>query len=135
MNLHRILFLVVSSVLLGAVAHAEATLIGEWYTRDDRQGIYGRLNFREDGKFDGYVDFRSKRAITFEGTWKLKEKILYYIYSKCEPTMVFPDGKDQDEIVSIHPDYYLFKTAKGELHRYDRFIPGKATPPNQLSNP
>jgi len=105
--------------------------VGEWYARDDQKGLFCRLNFHENGRFDGFVDYQSKRAATFEGAWQFKESILHYAYAKCEPVMLFKDGKDQDTIVEVADKYYTFKTSKGELHRYDRFRRGQPTPENQ----
>jgi hypothetical protein len=111
--------------------HTTAFPVGEWYARDDQKGLFSRLNFRENGRFDGFVDYQSKRAATFEGAWQFRDSIVYYTYAKCEPVMLFKDGKDQDTIVEITDTYYTFKTTKGELHRYDRFRSGQPTPENQ----
>ncbi len=111
--------------------HTTAFPVGQWYARDDQKGLFCRLNFQENGHFDGFVEYQSKRAATFEGTWQFSDSILFYSYAKCEPVMLFKDGKDQDTSVEVADKYYTFKTAKGELHRYDRFSPGQPTPENQ----
>ncbi len=111
--------------------HPTAFPVGEWYARDDQKGLFSRLNFHENGRFDGFVDYQNKRAATFEGAWQLKDSILYYTYAKCEPVMLFKDGKDQDAIVEVTDTYYTFKTRTGELHRYNRFLPEQPTPANQ----
>ena len=111
--------------------HALVAPVGNWYARDDKMGIFCRLNFHENGRFDGFFDYQNKRAATFEGSWRFRDGRLYYDYAKCEPVMLFKDGKDQDTILEVTDTYYTFKTAKGELHRYDRFRPGQPTPENQ----
>lgn len=111
--------------------HRPESLVGEWYARDDEKGLFSRLNFHEDGRFDGCVDYQKKRAVTFEGKWQLSHNVLQYTYTKCEPVMLFQDGRDQDAILEVTETYYTFKTTKGELHRYDRFRRGQPTKPNQ----
>ena len=129
---HRLLWLALFVCLTACRDNHSSTFpVGEWYARDDQKGLFCRLNFHDNGRFDGFVDYQNKRAATFEGAWQFRDKIVYYSYAKCEPVMLFKDGKDQDTILEITDTYYTFKTAKGELHRYDRFRSVQPTPANQ----
>jgi hypothetical protein len=133
MKQHRwlILLALMASLTACRPGHKAEAIVGEWYARDDERGLFSRLNFHENGRFDGYVDFQNKRAATFEGTWRLNQNTLDYTYAKCEPIKLFKDGKDQDVLLEVTKTYYTFRTAKGEVHRYDRFREGQATVSNQ----
>ena len=108
--------------------------VGEWYARGDKEGLFCRLNFLKNGRFEGFVDYQNKREANFEGSWQYKDNVLYYVYDKCEPVKLFEDNRDQDAIIEIADTYYLFKTKNGELHRYDRFVTGQPTPDRQPKN-
>lgn len=126
------LFLMISCLIARADLSTHAhSLIGSWYTRDDKKGVLGVLNFKSDGRFDGYVDYKSKRAVSFEGKWRFEHDTIFYTYTKSEPINLFKDGKDQDALVEMADSYYLLKTEDGEVRRYDRIVEGKPMAHNQ----
>lgn len=131
MNRYFVIVLSFICPIVSLAYNQPASLVGSWYARDNQKGLFCLLNFHENGKFDGYVDYQSKHAVSFEGTWQLKSGIIFYVYTKSVPVNFFKEGKDQDELIELTKTYYVFKGTNGERHRYDRVMPGKLTEPNQ----
>ena len=86
MKLHLWSFVPALFVCLAACHDNRPTTfpIGEWYAHDDQKGLFSRLNFHSDGRFEGFVDYQNKRAAAFEGAWQFRDSILYYTYSKFD---------------------------------------------------
>ncbi len=101
-----------------------ALLAGSWTssaTRSDGLTIAAAVSLSRNGIFSGHADANGKPFMSYEGTWKLVGKRIFWVYVKSQPEIPENARADSDELMSVDGKSLVLRSDRsGEIRTYQR---------------